>query len=65
MQAGSTLLTSPVAAGADTAHEIARQMSWARFKEHAGGILLTGYLILCAVPALLGIFAILSSLFVQ
>lgn len=49
-------------AGADEASRIFQQLRWARIREHAGGLLLTAYLVLCAVPALFGIFAIVSSL---
>lgn len=51
--------------GSDEANRILRQMRWARAREHAGGILLTAYLVLCAVPALFGIFAIISSLITE
>lgn len=33
-----------------------------RLREHAGGLLLTGYVVLCAVPALFGVYAIVRSL---
>lgn len=39
-----------------------RQARRYRLREHAGGLLLTAYLVLCAVPALFGVYAIVHSL---
>ena len=60
-----TVPTTPASVGSDEASRILRQMRWTRAREHAGGILLTAYLVLCAVPALFGIFAIVSSLIAE
>lgn len=63
MRAANAMLPqTPTSVGSDEANRLLKQMRWSRAREHAGGILLTAYLVLCAVPALFGIFAIISSL---
>lgn len=39
-----------------------RQLRRRQLRDHAGAILLTGYLVLCAVPALFGVYAVIRSL---
>lgn len=48
--------------GNHEANGIWQQLRRAQFRNHAGAILLTGYLVLCAVPALFGVYAVIRSL---
>lgn len=61
-QQNVTGLQTSTGVGNHEANGFWQQFRQARLRNHAGAILLTGYLVLCAVPALFGVFAVIRSL---